>query len=143
MSPLACPDTLGNGKYVGFHTEMAEVILADIQKTGSPKLDIKYQPVTSQNRVPLVNQRHRGPGVRLHHQQCCASKDVAFAVTTYVEEVRMVVKANSGIASIKDSSTARAWRPPRTTAVQTLRKNERAGGIHFKEVYGKDHARAP
>ena len=47
--------TLGNGKYVGFHTEMAEVILADIQKQlGLPKLDIKYQPVTSQNRVPLV-----------------------------------------------------------------------------------------
>jgi glutamate/aspartate transport system substrate-binding protein len=27
-----------------------------------------------------------------------------------------------------------------TTSVQTLRKNERAGGIDFKEVYGKDHA---
>ena len=27
-----------------------------------------------------------------------------------------------------------------TTSVQTLRKNERAGGIDFKEVLGKDHA---
>ncbi len=27
-----------------------------------------------------------------------------------------------------------------TTSVQTLRKHERAGGIDFKEVFGKDHA---
>jgi glutamate/aspartate transport system substrate-binding protein len=41
--------TLGNGKYVGFHTEMGERVLADIQKElGLAKLDIKYQPVTSQ-----------------------------------------------------------------------------------------------
>ena len=47
--------TLGNGKYVGFHNEMGERVLADIQKQlGLAKLDIKYQPVTSQNRIPLV-----------------------------------------------------------------------------------------
>src|SRR6218665_2644894 len=47
--------TLGNGKYVGFHTEMAERILADIQKQlGLATLATKYQPVTSQNRIPLV-----------------------------------------------------------------------------------------
>jgi len=47
--------TLGNGKYVGFHTEMGERVLADIQKQlGLAKLEIKYQPVTSQNRIPLV-----------------------------------------------------------------------------------------
>ncbi|MEG2863685.1 MAG: amino acid ABC transporter substrate-binding protein, partial [Comamonas sp.] len=47
--------TLGNGKYVGFHTEMAENVVSDLQKQlGLAKLEIKYQPVTSQNRVPLV-----------------------------------------------------------------------------------------
>ena len=47
--------TLGNGKYVGFHTEMSERIADDIQKQlGLSKLDVKYQPVTSQNRIPLV-----------------------------------------------------------------------------------------
>src|SRR3982750_988666 len=46
--------TLGDGKYVGFHTEMAEKIASDIQKQlGMAKLDVKYQPVTSQNRIPL------------------------------------------------------------------------------------------
>ena len=67
-------------------------------------------------------------------------KDVAFAVTTYVEEVRMAVKANSGITSIKDLNGKNVATTTGTTSVQTLRKNERAGGLDFKEVYGKDHA---
>src|SRR5207245_1542718 len=37
--------TLGDGKYVGFHTEMGEHIAKDIQRDlKMPKLDIKYQP---------------------------------------------------------------------------------------------------
>ena len=133
--------TLGNGKYVGFHTEMAEVILADIQKQlGLPKLDIKYQPVTSQNRVPLVTNGTVDLECGSTTNNAARQKDVPFAVTTYVEEVRMVVKANSGIASIKDLNGKSVATTTGTTSVQTLRKNERAGGIDFKEVYGKDHA---
>jgi glutamate/aspartate transport system substrate-binding protein len=67
-------------------------------------------------------------------------KDVAFAVTTYVEEVRMAVKANSGITSITQLNGRNVATTTGTTSVQTLRKNERANGIDFKEVYGKDHA---
>ncbi len=133
--------TLGNGKYVGFHTEMGEIILADIQKQlGLPKLDIKYQPVTSQNRVPLVTNGTVDLECGSTTNNATRQKDVAFAVTTYVEEVRMVVKANSGITSIKDLNGKSVATTTGTTSVQTLRKNERAGGIDFKEVFGKDHA---
>jgi len=133
--------TLGNGKYVGFHTEMAEVILADIQKQlGLPKLDIKYQPVTSQNRVPLVTNGTVDLECGSTTNNAARQKDVAFAVTTYVEEVRIATKANSSINSIKDLNGKTVATTTGTTSVQTLRKNERAGGIDFKEVYGKDHA---
>ena len=133
--------TLGNGKYVGFHTEMAEVILADIQKQlGLPKLDIKYQPVTSQNRVPLVTNGTVDLECGSTTNNAARQKDVAFAVTTYVEEVRIATKANSSINSIKDLNGKTVATTTGTTAVQTLRKNERAGGIDFKEVFGKDHA---
>jgi glutamate/aspartate transport system substrate-binding protein len=133
--------TLGNGKYVGFHTEMGEIVLADIQKQlGLPKLDIKYQPVTSQNRVPLVTNGTVDLECGSTTNNATRQKDVAFAVTTYVEEVRMVVKANSGITSIKDLNGKNVATTTGTTSVQTLRKNERAGGIDFKEVFGKDHA---
>jgi glutamate/aspartate transport system substrate-binding protein len=65
---------------------------------------------------------------------------VDFAYTTYVEEVRMAVNTKSGIKSIKDLNGKTVATTTGTTSVQTLRKNERAEGIDFKTVQGKDHA---
>ena len=133
--------TLGNGKYVGFHTEMAEHIIADLQKQlGLTKLEIKYQPITSQNRVPLVTNGTVDLECGSTTNNATRAKDVAFAVTTYVEEVRIATKANSGIQSVKDLNGKTVATTTGTTSVQTLRKHERAGGIDFKEVLGKDHA---
>src|SRR5215510_8472871 len=93
--------TLGDGKYVGFHTEMAERIAKDIQRDlKMPKLDIKYQPVTSQNRIPLVQNGTVDLECGSTTNNAARQKDVAFAMTTYVEEGRIVVKANSGITGI-------------------------------------------
>ena len=61
-------------------------------------------------------------------------------VTTYVEEVRMAVKANSGITSIDQLNGRNVVTTTGTTSVQHLRKHERAANIDFKEVYAKDHA---
>lgn len=133
--------TLGNSKYVGFHTEMGERVLADLQKQlGLAKLDVKYQPVTSQNRVPLVTNGTVDLECGSTTNNATRQKDVAFAITTYVEEVRIAVKANSGIQSIKDLNGKNVATTTGTTSVQLLRKNERANGIDFKEVMGKDHA---
>lgn len=133
--------TLGNGKYVGFHTEMAERVLTDLQKQlGLAKLDVKYQPVTSQNRVPLVTNGTVDLECGSTTNNAARQKDVAFAMTTYVEEVRIAVKANSGIQSVKDLNGKNVAVTTGTTSVQHLRKNERATGVDFKEVMGKDHA---
>ncbi len=133
--------TIGNGKFVGFHTEMAERIIADLQKQlGMAKLEIKYQPVTSQNRIPLVQNGTVDLECGSTTNNAARQKDVSFAVTTYVEEVRMAVKANSGINSIAQLNGKKVATTTGTTSVQTLRKNERATGVNFEEVYGKDHA---
>lgn len=133
--------TIGGGKYVGFHTEMAERIVEDLKKvTGNPNLKINYQVITSQNRIPLLQNGTIDFECGSTTNNLTRQKDVAFAVTTYVEEVRMAVKANSGIKSIKDLAGKTVATTTGTTSVQTLRKNERANGIDFKEVMGKDHA---
>jgi len=133
--------TLGDGKYVGFHIELCTRVLADVQKSlGLAKLDIKYQPVTSQNRIPLVQNGTVDIECGSTTNNATRQKDVAFAVTTYVEEVRIAVKANSGITSIGQLNGRKVATTTGTTSVQTLRKNERATGVNFEEVFGKDHA---
>ena len=133
--------TLGGGKYVGFHTEMGERIIADLRKQlNLSQLEVKYQPVTSQNRIPLLQNGTVDIECGSTTNNLARQKDVAFAVTTYVEEVGIAVRTNSNVNTIKDLNGKSVATTTGTTSVQTLRKNERAGGIDFKEVYGKDHA---
>ena len=133
--------TLGDGKYVGFHTEMAEKIASDIQKQlGMNQLKVVYQPVTSQNRIPLVQNGTVDLECGSTTNNAARQKDVAFAMTTYVEEGRIVVKANSPIKGIADLNGKTVATTTGTTSVQTLRKNKKAANMDFKEVFGKDHA---
>ena len=133
--------TLGDGKYVGFHTEMSERIAADLKKQlGLAKLDVKFQPVTSQNRIPLVQNGTVDLECGSTTNNATRQKDVSFAMTTYVEEVRIATKASSGINSIKDLVGKTVATTTGTTSVQTLRKHERANNVDFKELFGKDHA---
>lgn len=132
--------TVGNGKYVGFHTEMAERIIDDLSKQLKTKIDIKYLPVTSQNRIPLVTNGTVDLECGSTTNNAARQKDVDFAHTTYLEEVRMAVKANSQIQSIKDLNGKTVATTTGTTSVQLLRKNKRAEGVEFKDLQGKDHA---
>jgi len=132
--------TLGNGKYVGFHTEMAEHIIDDLSKQVGKKLNINYVLVTSQNRVPLVQNGTVDLECGSTTNNRARAKDVEFAYNTYMEVVRVAVKAGSGIKELKDLNGKTVATTTGTTSVQILRKNERAQGIDFKEVMGKDHS---
>ena len=132
--------TLGDGKYTGYHVEVCQAILADLEKAVGKKIEIKYQSVTSQNRIPLVQNGTVDIECGSTTNNATRQKDVSFAHTTFVEEVRIAVKANSGITSIAQLNGKNVATTTGTTSVQTLRKNERATGVDFKEVFGKDHS---
>lgn len=127
-------------KYVGFHVELCQHALADIQKQlGLPKLEIKYQTVTSSNRIPLLQNGTIDMECGSTTNNAARQQQVAFAVTTYVEEIRIAVKANSGIQSIAQLNGHKVATTSGTTSVQMLRKHERANGVDFQEIFGKDH----
>ncbi|MCE4556922.1 amino acid ABC transporter substrate-binding protein [Pelomonas cellulosilytica] len=133
--------TIGDGKYVGYHIDVCEQVIRDIRRQlGLSSLTVKYQPVTSANRIPLTVNGTVDLECGSTTNNVARQKDVAFAVTTYVEEVRIAVKAKSGITSINQLNGKTVATTTGTTSVQTLRKHERATGVDFKEVFGKDHA---
>ena len=132
--------TLGDGKYAGFHVEICQRILANLEKAAGKKLEIKYLAVTSQNRIPLVQNGTVDIECGSTTNNTTRQKDVTFLDTAYVEEVRIAVKANSGLTSINQLKDKNVATTTGTTSVQLLRKHERANGIDFKEVFGKDHA---
>jgi glutamate/aspartate transport system substrate-binding protein len=132
--------TLGDGKYAGFHVDLCQRIVANLEKAVGKKLEVKYLPVTSQNRIPLTQNGTVDIECGSTTNNLARQKDVAFVDTTFVEEVRIAVKANSGITSIAQLNGKTVATTTGTTSVQLLRKHERAKNVNFNEVFGKDHA---
>jgi glutamate/aspartate transport system substrate-binding protein len=132
--------TLGDGKYVGYHVEICQRIITTLSKQIGKPIEIRFQPVTSQNRIPLVSNGTVDIECGSTTNNTARQKDVDFLYTTYVEEVRIAVRANSGITSISQLNGKTVATTTGTTSVQLLRKHERANGVDFKEIFGKDHA---
>jgi glutamate/aspartate transport system substrate-binding protein len=131
---------LPDGTYVGYHVEICQRIIANLEQAVGRKLEIAYQPVTSQNRMPLVQNGTVDIECGSTTNSVTRQKDVAFALTTYVEEVRIATKASSGITSLSQLNGRNVATTTGTTSVQLLRKHERGGGVDLKEVLGRDHA---
>jgi glutamate/aspartate transport system substrate-binding protein len=133
--------TTGDNRFDGFHVEVCRMILNDIKdKLGMSTLRINYQPVTAQNRMPLVQNGTVDIECGTTTNNTARQRDVSFANTLYVEEVRIAVKANSGINSISQLAGKKVATTTGTTSVQILRRHEKATGVNFDEVFGKDHA---
>jgi glutamate/aspartate transport system substrate-binding protein len=132
--------TLGDGKYAGYHVEVCQRIIAAVEKAAGKKLETKYQLVTSQNRIPLVQNGTVDIECGSTTNNATRQKDVSFLSTVYMEQVRIAVKAKSNITNIKQLDGKNVATTTGTTSVQLLRKNERATGVDFKEIFGKDHA---
>ncbi|MBU1359783.1 MAG: transporter substrate-binding domain-containing protein [Gammaproteobacteria bacterium] len=128
--------TLGGGKYVGYHVELCEQIIKKL----APSATIEYTPVTSANRIPLVQNGTVDIECGSTTNNATRQKDVSFGYTTYVTEVRTAVKKGSAIKSVADLDGKNVATTTGTTSVALLRKNERSQKIKFNEVYGKDHA---
>lgn len=127
---------LGSDKYVGYHVELCERVLGALL----PKASIKYMPVTSQNRIPLLQNGTVDIECGSTSNTAGRKQQVAFAVTTYVTEARFAVKAASGITSVEQLYGKTVATTTGTTLVQRLRKLERDRNVSFNLLYGKDHA---
>jgi glutamate/aspartate transport system substrate-binding protein len=128
--------TLGNNQFTGYHVELCQRIV----KALLPGTSVEYVAVTSANRIPLVQNGTVDIECGSTTNNATRQKDVSFALTTYVTEVRTAVKTSSKIKSVADLNGKNVATTTGTTSVALLRKNKRAQGISFNEVYGKDHA---
>jgi glutamate/aspartate transport system substrate-binding protein len=126
---------------IGYHIDICNKIVEAVKKEVQlPDLKVQHQPVTSQNRIPLVTNGTVDLECGSTTNNEARQKQVAFVVTTFVTNVRMAVKKKSGIASLSQLGKKSVATTSGTTSVQLMRAHEKAKGIDFKEVYGKDHA---
>ena len=128
---------------VGYHIDICNRIVDAVRtRLKLPALKVQHQAVTSQNRIPLVANGTVDLECGSTTNNEARQKQVAFAPTTFVTNVRMAVKKASGIQSLGQLGGKPVATTTGTTSVQLMRAHEKGKGIDFKEVYGKDHADA-
>ena len=126
---------------IGYSMDLcAKVVDAVKKELKLPNLAVKLQPVTSSNRIPLMQNGTIDLECGSTTNSVERQKQVAFGNTTFVINVTAAVKKSSGINSLADLNGKTISTTSGTTAVPMLKKYERTQNVDVKEIYGKDHA---
>lgn len=112
-----------NQKVIGFSQDICDRIIEDVKKqTGTPALQVRMIPVTSQNRISLVQNGtvdlECGVTTNLKSRQ----QQVAFSTTFFVAGTRLLVKKGSPVRDFADLSGKTVVTNAGTTSERILRK---------------------
>ncbi|MGZ8993480.1 MAG: transporter substrate-binding domain-containing protein [Burkholderiaceae bacterium] len=128
---------------VGYSMDLcAKVVDAVKSQLKMPNLKVAYQPVTSANRIPLLQNGTIDLECGSTTNSVERQKQVAFGPTFFVINVSAAVKKDSGIKTFADLNGKTVASTSGTTSIPLLRGYEKAKGIDFKELQAKDHAEA-
>lgn len=131
----------GPGKPIGFGVEVANKVAEAVrQATGKKDVRIKYQAVTSQNRVPLVANGSVDLECGSTTNNAARAKEVAFAVNYFYASSRLLVKKSTGIQKLGDLAGKAIATTTGTTTFGQLRKASLEKNLNLSVVPAKDHA---
>ncbi|HEX4886118.1 MAG TPA: transporter substrate-binding domain-containing protein [Casimicrobiaceae bacterium] len=126
---------------VGYAMELCgKVVDAVKTELKLPNLKVAYQPVTSANRIPLLQNGTIDLECGSTTNSVERQKQVSFGPTYFVINVSAAVKKSSGIKTFADLNGKTVASTSGTTSIPLLRGYEKAKGIDFKEIQAKDHA---
>jgi glutamate/aspartate transport system substrate-binding protein len=126
---------------VGYAMDLcAKIVDAVKAELKMPNLKVAYQPVTSANRIPLLQNGTIDMECGSTTNSVERQKQVAFGPTYFVINVSAAVKKSSGIKTFADLNGKSVASTSGTTSIPLLRGYEKAKGIDFKELQAKDHA---
>lgn len=130
-----------NGKPIGYAMELCgkvvDAVKADLKM---PNLKVNYAPVTSSNRIPLLENGTIDLECGSTTNSVARQKQVSFGPSYFVINVTAAVKKDSGINDFAQLAGKNIVTTSGTTAVPLLKKYEKTKDMEFKEIYGKDHA---
>lgn len=126
---------------VGYAMDLCMKIV-DAVKTelNMPDLKVNLQPVTSANRIPLMQNGTIDLECGSTTNSVSRQQQVAFGPTYFVVNITAAVKKKSDIKSLASLNGKTISTTSGTTSVPLLKKYEKTASVSVKEIYGKDHA---
>lgn len=119
--------------------KVVDAVKADLKL---PNLKVNLQPVTSSNRIPLLQNGTIDLECGSTTNSTVRQQQVAFGPTYFVINVTAAVKKASNINAIAELNGKTVSTTSGTTAVPLLKAYEKTRNTQIKEIYGKDHAEA-
>lgn len=131
----------GDGQPVGFGWEICGKIVEQVKKaTGRADLKVTTQSVTSQNRIPLLQNGTIDIECGSTTNNSERGKQVAFATNYFYTGTRFLVRADSGIKGLPELKGKKVVSTTGTTNFQVLRKLNAEQNTGFELITAKDHA---
>lgn len=126
---------------VGYAKELCDRVVDAVKaELKLPNLKVVLQPVTSSNRIPLLQNGTIDLECGSTTNSMERQKQVAFGPTYFVINVTAAVKKSSGVNTLTDLNGKNISTTSGTTAVPLLKAYEKTRNVDVKEIYGKDHA---
>ncbi len=130
----------GPGGPVGFSVEVTNAVVEAVKKRlNKPALKVELQAVTSQNRIPLLQNGTIDLECGSTTNNTVRGKDVQFATNYFYTGTRLLVKKSSGIKNYADLAKKKVASTTGTTNAQVIRKYSRDNNLDYELVMGKDH----
>ena len=130
----------GKHQVVGYSHDLMLAVVERIRKDlRLPALTVKLVPVTSQNRIPLVQNGSVDLecGSTTHNRE--RARHVAFSVSIFQTSSRLLTRHDSGIQELADLKGRRVAVTVGTTSERSLLLHSESTGMRFDIVTVKDH----
>lgn len=112
------------------------------QSLGLPGLTIRWQPVTSANRIPLVTRGSVDLECGSTTNTAERQKRVAFGPTYFVSRLAVAFLGSSGLKSLSQLDGQPVVSVTGSTSVVAIKRFAESRGIVMKDFYARDHAQA-
>jgi len=126
---------------VGFSIELCKRVVDAVKtKLGTPDLTIKYNAVTSANRIPLVANGTVDIECGSTANMSARQKQVGFSYTVFVPQFRWIARAKGNINSAEDLRGRTVVVTAGTNTALFVNKMNNDDKLGMTVVQGKDHA---
>lgn len=115
---------------------VVDAVKADLKM---PNLKVNLQPVTSSNRIPLLQNGTIDMECGSTTNSVQRQQQVSFGPTYFVINVTAAVKKSSNINTIAELNGKTVSTTSGTTSVPLIKSYEKTKNVTVKEIYGKDH----
>jgi len=127
------------GYAIDLCNKIVDTVKADLKM---PNLKVAMQPVTSSNRIPLLQNGTIDLECGSTTNSVQRQQQVSFGPSYFVINVTAAVKKSSNINTIADLNGKTISTTSGTTSVPLIKGYEKTKNTEVREIYGKDHAEA-